>query len=641
MSNTKDGPGKGGPGKPTPESGAPKKPTAILDLKATEVTPKDAKADPKAEQKPAAGSTSAGSTAAGAAAAAASGQSVPPITSSGASAAAGPQTVPASTSSTAGKWTSASADAGKASAASAAASAAGKAASSSSSTSTPSVGATAKGADKPADKASTASVSPVAAAPAARRGGGIASVFTHTIAGIAGGFLALLGAETLGPQIGEQLGVPGLGTGSQQTSLMQQRLADLEAQVKKGPPTAAVAPELAQRIAATDRKIADLEKVAAEVAGLREANAKLAADAKALAERTAKGEGTADAARLAKLEEQIATMVAAAAADPQKQRIPQIAALAGKVADLESTLATQLSQVRQGVTKEIDARLAQSQEASEAARSGTVRVDRELAGVKSEATKLGQRVDGLKTTADKLEQSVKSLQDDTAALKADVASQMKTVAKPADVSAAIAPVTQKLAALDKSVETISKREDDRRSTAERIVLSLELANLRRAVDRGGSFAPELAEVKKLGPKLDLKALEANKDKGVPTIADLMKDFRALSHEIIAADKVEPNAGVVDRLLSSAKSVVRVRKTDAASDDASAEAIVARMDAALKAGQPVKVAEEAKKLSSQALAVAKPWLERVEARGSIDKALAAIDAELKSSLAQTGTAKGTQ
>lgn len=631
MSNTKDGPGKGGPGKPTPESGAPKKPTAIIDLKATEVTPQDAKSDPKSEQKPAAGST-----AAGAAAAAASGQSVPPVASSGAAAGSGPQPVTPSTVSTAGKWTSASADAGKASAASAAASAAGKT-TASSATSTPSVGTAAKSLDKPADKTSA----PIAPAPAARRGGGIASVFTHTIAGIAGGFLALLGAETLGPQIGEQLGIPGLGTGSQQTSLMQQRLTDLEAQVKKGPPTAAVAPELAQRIAATDRKIADLEKVAAEVAGLREANAKLAADAKAMAERAAKGEGTADAARLAKLEEQIATMVAAAAADPQKQRIPQIAALAGKVADLESTLATQLSQVRQGVTKEIDARLAQSQEASEAARSGTVRVDRELAGVKSEATRLGQRVDGLKTTADKLEQSVKSLQDDTTALKADIAAQMKSVAKPADVSAAIAPVTQKLAALDKSVETIAKREDDRRGTAERIVLSLELANLRRAVDRGGAFAAELAEVKKLGPKLDLKALEANKDKGVPTIADLTKDFRALSHEIIAADKVEPNAGVVDRLLSSAKAVVRVRKTDAASDDGSAEAIVARMDAALKAGQPVKVAEEAKKLSSQALAVAKPWLERVEARGTIDKALAAIDAELKSALAQSGNAKGTQ
>lgn len=618
MSNTKDGLGKGGPGKPTPESGAQKKPTAIIDLKATEVMPKDAKGDPKAEQKPAAGSTTAGSTAAGAAAAAASGQSVPPITSGGGSAATGPQTVPASTTATAP-------------------SASGKAAGTSS-PSTPGVGAAARSADKPADKTT---VPPAAQVQAARRGAGIASVFTHTIAGIAGGFLALLGAETLGPQIGEQLGIPGLGTGTQQTSLMQQRLADLEAQVKKTPPTVAVAPELAQRIAATDRKVADLEKVAAEVASLREASAKLAADAKALADRTAKGEGAADAARLAKIEEQVAAMVSAAAADPQKQRIPQIAALAGKVADLESTVATQLSQVRQGVTKEIDARLAQAQEASETARSGTVRVDRELAGVKSEATRLGQRVDGLKTAADTLAQSVKSLQDDTVALKADVTAQMKGVAKPADVSAAIQPVTQKLAALDKSVETISKREDDRRSTAERIVLSLELANLRRAVDRGGAFAPELAEVKKLGPKLDLKALEANKDKGVPTIADLMKDFRALSHEVIAADRVEPNAGVVDRLLSSAKSVVRVRKTEAASDDGSAEAIVARMDAALKAGQPAKVAEEAKKLSSQALAVAKPWLERVEARGAIDKALAAIDAELKSALAQTGNAKGTQ
>ena len=90
-------------------------------------------------------------------------------------------------------------------------------------------------------------------------------------------------------------------------------------------------------------------------------------------------------ARVAKLEEQLNDMSTAAAKDPQSGRLPQLAALTGKVVDLESTINTQLDALRKSVTQEVDSRLATTNETSEAAKSGTVRIDRDLAALKTRA----------------------------------------------------------------------------------------------------------------------------------------------------------------------------------------------------------------------------------------------------------------
>ena len=54
--------------------------------------------------------------------------------------------------------------------------------------------------------------------------------------------------------------------------------------------------------------------------------------------------------------------------------------------------------------------------------------------------------------------------------------------------------------------------------------------------------------------------------------------------------------------------------------------------ALKAGKLAEVATEAAKLTEQARAPAAGWLEKVNARASVERAIAAVEQELKSSLA---------
>ncbi len=491
---------------------------------------------------------------------------------------------------------------------------------------------TSKTADKPGVTASPspAKAQPTATKPASapRQGVGIAGIATHAFAGLAGGFLALLGADT----IGQQIGLPGA---SPNTVELQRRIAAVEDAAKVKP--AATAPDLTQKLAAAEARIAKMEELGRSIPALTESQAKLASAAQQLDQKLKTPAPGADAEKLARLEDTLTTLAAAATADTQKGRIPQLAQITGKLADLEAAFGNQMAAARKSVAQDVESRLGQSTEAAEAARSGVQRLDRDLAAIKTDNARAGQRLDNL-------DQTVRAAREDTAGLKTaveglrgDLTAQLKSVARPQDVSSALAPLTTKLSSVEQNLAGMVKGEEDRKANAERIVLSLELANLKRALDRGGVFATELAEVQKAARgKLDLKALDAFKDKGVPTVTSLATDFRAVAYAIINADAEVADASVVDRLLAGAKSMVRVRKASTDTSDASAEAIAARIEAGLKAGRLAEVADEAKKLSPKAKAAAGPWLSRLEGRASVDRAVNDIETQLKVALGGRAT-----
>lgn len=487
-----------------------------------------------------------------------------------------------------------------------------------------------KPADKPAETkpAATTAASPKAAPAAApvtpaRPGGGMAAVASHLFAGIAGGFLALLGADTIAPQLG--LSGPSAGI-----SELQQRLVAVEAAAKAKP--AAPSPELAQKLAAAEARLVKIEEASRALPTLNDTQARLANEMRALSERLSKPQQGADAERLARLEDALNTLATAAKNDPQTGRIPQLAQITGKLADLETALAGQMAAVRKNVTQDVESRLGQATEAAEQARAGIQRIDRDLGAVKTEGARNSQRLEALDQTLRATKGESADLKTAVEGLKAEVAAQLKSVARPQDVSSALAPLNSKLAAVEQNLAGVVKGEDDRKANAERIVLSLELANLKRALERGGPFAPELAAVQKVsGGKLDLKALEAVKDSGVPTVTTLAGEFRTVAYQIIAADADPGDGSVVDKLISSARSIVRVRRSNAEAGDTSAEAIAARMDTALKANRLAEVSAEAQKLSAKAKTAAGAWLAKVEARAGVDRAVADVENQLKSAL----------
>jgi hypothetical protein len=563
MSGSNEGSGKG-PAKPTSDTAAGKKPSAIIDLKATEVKPTATK--PSSEP----------------------------------TGTAGAKEAPADTKA-AGTPPGAGSKPGDAKPTPAAA--------------------------QPSSTPPKSAVPPAPAAKASRPGIGIGSIATHMFAGIAGGFLVLLGADSIAPQLG--LGGPGASTAE-----MQRRMAAIEAAAKAKPP--APSPELAQKLVAAEARLAKVEELGRALPALTEEQAKLAAEAKALAEQVGKPAPGADAEKLARLEAVLATLTTAANSE-QAGRIPQLAQISGKLADLEASLAAQMAAARKSITQDVESRLGQATEAAEQARSGVQRMDRELGTIKTEAARNGQRIEGIDQSLRAARDEAAGLKSTVDGLKSEVASQLKTVARPQDVSSALAPISSKLAAVEQNLAGVVKSEDDRKANAERIVLSLELANLKRALDRGGQFAAELAAVQKIGGgKLDLKALEAAKDKGVATTTALANDFRSVAYAVIAADSEPADSSVVDKLISGAKSIVRVRKSNAEAGDNSAEAIAARIDASLKAGRLDEVTAEAKKLSPKAQAAGSAWLAKVEARAAVDRAVAAVEGQLKTALGSKPT-----
>ncbi len=451
-----------------------------------------------------------------------------------------------------------------------------------------------------------------------KRGG----FFSHMTAGVIGSVLALAASEWALPQLGIQ------GTTSRladNTSALEQRLKALE--------NTSASSDAGKALAATEERLAALEKTAQTIPALSEGQSRLVAETKAALAAAASDSGDTDLIeRLGKIETQMQALADAGANDPASGRLAQLAALTGKVADLETSLATQLTALRKSVAEDVEGRITAATEASEAAKSGTQRIDRDVAGVKTDSIRLTERLQAMKAESDRLTESVKMTEEQTSALKAALDALKANVAKPADVTAALAPLTQQIADLDGSVQGVVKAEADRRANAERIVLSLELQNLKRALDRGQTYAAELAEVQKAsGGKLDLAGLAKFKDEGVPAAADLARDFRGTANAAIDADAEPAQGGVVDRLLASAKAVVRVRKVNHTPDDKSAEAIVGRMETAMKEGRLANVHDEAKALSPKAQDAVRPFLDRVAARVSVDTAVAGIETQLKSSL----------
>ncbi|MCC6779078.1 MAG: hypothetical protein IT537_21020, partial [Hyphomicrobiales bacterium] len=465
MTDKKDGPGqKDGSAKAGERAGsdsAAKRPFATIDLKAVEV-PADARKSggpvpPKAAEppnprapSPAMPKGQAEAAAKVAAASASQGAAAKPAGSPSASAAPGASPRPAD---------AASAGAGKTSATSA----------------TSAAGSAVKSANAPP---------PSAAAGARRAGGGFGS---HLLSGLIGGAVALLLGPLFAPQVDrmwEEIGVS--ASPPPASPQVAQRLAALEK--KAAEPAAAPAPESdpvrANAAAAENSK--RIDALQAQLTAVGEMQTSVSSLTSDLAARLSRQPPIADVGeRLVALEQQLSELGAAARSEPDRAgRIPQLAQMTGRIADLETALTTRVGEVRKDATREIETRLAPVTEASEATRSATQRIDREIGTLKSETNRLATGLEKVQTDTQRLQLALKAAGDETAKLggaldttRRDLETRIQSLAKPADLTAAVAPLSSKIGALEQSLTTVVKSEGERNATAERIVLSLELGNL--------------------------------------------------------------------------------------------------------------------------------------------------------------------
>ena len=381
---------------------------------------------------------------------------------------------------------------------------------------------------------------------------------THLAAGVTGGAVTL-GAAAL-------FGLLSSGDGQQVHPDVGKRIAALE---QRAPA------DVSTKLAQTDTRLKGLEEQARTLAAINDAQNKLAANIKAL---EARGNTPELNNRLAKIETSVAALSA-------NDSTGQAAALADKLTGLEK----------------------QVNDALEVSKSGSQRIDRGLADVKTESNALSKRLE---------------------TLKGDLDERLKTSAKGTDVSA----LSAKLGAFESDLQGFLKGESDRSNNAARVLLALEIASLKRTMDRGERYSEELKAVQKLaGNTLNLAPLQKYAQDGAPTLPALTKEFRQVADAAMDAEAEPSDGSVLDRLVSSARSIVRVRKSGYDAGDQSTEAVLGRMDTALTEGRLDEVMAQGSKLPPKAALVAEDWLKKVEARRTVDRALADIEMAMKTSL----------
>lgn len=473
-----------------------------------------------------------------------------------------------------------------------------------------------------------------------RRGG----FFGPLVGGLLGGLVAVFG----GDYALQKLGIPKLaGSETQSMDALELRLSDLEQQAdasgSNDAPGNGQQPIDATQIAETRTQLDALSQTVTELSQRQDA---LRQDVQTLNQQLTDGSspgvsGGEQDSRLSQLEDQMKIIAAAAEANPNAGPVSQIAALSKKISDLEASLATESEGARTGTSLDGQSatKLQDAVRRAAAAKSDTERLDTTVAAVKSTTDRLDQRVAAIKTDADKLSESVKILNETTlkmstelSTLRQNLQTELGSVARPSDINAAVTPYKDRIGHLESTLKTLQQHEAQRADQARNVVLSLELANLQRAVNSGKPFQDSLTKVKTAtGGELDLSSLDPYAASGVATLDTLQEEFRPLIQSMLQASKPKADASFVDQLMSQAKSIVRIRKVDHDSSDNSVEAIVARMEDNLKAGNLTAVTAEGKTLPAENRAPAESWLAQIAARNTVNAAMTKLQTNLKTAL----------
>jgi Mitochondrial inner membrane protein len=475
-------------------------------------------------------------------------------------------------------------------------------------------------------------------------GFGIGRALSYLSAAVLGGLMAIFGADFLAGTLG--LDVRPSSPATPVVEELTTRLKKLE-QSAAQPATirtdTAALKGVTDQLAQANERIAKLEGANRQLAALSDAQSKLVESTRALETRIGQASPAEATGRIAKLEETIQGLAAIAQAQPGRP-LPEMARLNTKLGEIETAVAALRKSGSGGeAMAQIEARLAEARKAE--ARKAEAQMTETVTQLKAESATRLREIEVVKTQAERLEQRVEAAKTDAGAaksnvdaLKTDVTAQLQTVARQSDLKTSFDGVDKRVAGIETRLETMSKRDDERQANSERIVVSLQLANLKRVMEQGKHYGDALAEVEKVAAGLvDLAPLKAHRDKGVMPTAELTAQFRQLTRNVLEAEQDQGQTSTVNRLLNSAKSVVQIRRVGADVQGDGAEALLARAEHHLKSGDLVTAAKEMKALKPELRSVAQGWLDQLEARVTVDRAVKAIEDKLKTSIAGTPAA----
>lgn len=256
----------------------------------------------------------------------------------------------------------------------------------------------------------------------------------------------------------------------------------------------------------------------------------------------------------------------------------------------------------------------------------------ELDGLKTEVGQVKSEVEALKSSTGQagssdalagLDERIKQIETAISSLSQAGATSSEMTAlneRIAGLDAAIKATTAddgKIATLEQSISSLETKVEAQASQP-KIAMAIAASALKAAVERGAGFGAELETFAAISPDApELAALRAQAEKGVPTRAEIVAATDAAANAMIAAAKpVNENAGIFERLVSSAEQLVQVRPIGAV-EGAGVPETVARLEVAVNQGDFAKALAEYDTLPETAKAAGADFIAKLKARLDVE------------------------
>jgi predicted nucleic acid-binding Zn-ribbon protein len=346
------------------------------------------------------------------------------------------------------------------------------------------------------------------------------------------------------------------------------------------------------------------------------------------------GPGTTPAPDMAALEQRLAKLEAAPhpSVDPQtlsqleskvdsveagvKELSPKLAAVSDRVAKLETSLKTLAETASDGGSVATAAAIAQQIAEAEQ------RLDAKIAAAIAE---------GKGTTGSALEQ----MQTEIAGLKAKLGALAEAelgTGASADLEPELAALTERIAKLEAALAEIVTAVAKESAGAKAATVAIAFANLRAAVSDGRPYAAELDTIGSLAPSVgDLGVLPAYAESGIPTVPELIRSFATARDTALAAPAPAAGASLVDNLMASVQSLVKIRRVDEAPAGDGPAATLARAQAALDQGDLAAAVKEVETLDAATRETFSAWLGQAHAHLGADETLTRLEGVLLASM----------
>lgn len=302
---------------------------------------------------------------------------------------------------------------------------------------------------------------------------------------------------------------------------------------------------------------------------------------------------------------------------------PEVAALADRVTQLETSLDSMAEAAKDGGSVADAAAI--SQQINEAEKRLDAKIEAGLAEAKAGTESDTAEIDSLKTEIAEIDAKLKALTE--AELGAGEAAQLLP-----DITA----LNERVDKIESTLPSLVDAMNDEAAETKSATLAIAFANLRAAVDDGRPYAAELATLAKLSPGAgDLGGLLDYEDTGIPTLRELTASFDDARNAALAAQAPASDASIIDRLMASAESLVKVRRIDETAQGDTTDAVLARAAAKLEQGKLEAAVKEVETLQGTPREAFAKWLDAANARLDAETTLQRLQSILLVSLGGSG------